>query len=185
MSPTAKALPGGGPVHLTGRTTVSFSGSAALPNGGGGAEAPGTTHRGLRSGTKTDFAENQFREESARSFGSCGNRNGGNNGGDEARRSQSRWLLSWSQEGPGPWGWARGRRQKHSLPSGREGLRFLTLSVRLTGGIPTHPPPAGDAGSLNPSWLAGGPFHSPCPKFLLSSYYVPGVSGALWGHRDH
>ena len=32
LSPTAKALPGGGPVHLTGRTTVSFSGSAALPN---------------------------------------------------------------------------------------------------------------------------------------------------------
>ena len=32
LSPTAKALLGGGPVHLTGRTTVSFSGSAPLPN---------------------------------------------------------------------------------------------------------------------------------------------------------
>ena len=32
LPPAAKALPGGGPVHLTGRTTVSVSGSAVLPN---------------------------------------------------------------------------------------------------------------------------------------------------------
>lgn len=45
---------------------------------GRGRRSSGTTHGGLRSGTKRNFTENQFREESARSFGSCGSRNGKN-----------------------------------------------------------------------------------------------------------
>lgn len=114
--------PATGPGAAEGWGGAQRLGRGAGMSWGRGRRSSGTTHGGLRSGTKRDFTENQFREESARSFGSCDSRNGKKQGGDEARRSQSRWLLSWSQEGPGPWGWAEGRRQKHSQPTGRKRL---------------------------------------------------------------
>ena len=92
-------------------------------------------------------------------------------------------AVELSQEGPGPWGWARGAQAK-TLADSWPGGAPISDPFRETGGIPTHPPPAGDAGSPHPSGLAWGPFHSPCPKFLLSSYYVPGVSRALWGRPE-
>lgn len=76
-------------------------------------------------------------------------------GGDGGQKKPEQMAVELSQEGQGPGAGQEGRRQKHSLPAGREGLRFLTLSMKLGASLHIHPQLGTQALRIPAGWLGG------------------------------